>query len=96
MQTGTLTQDKMLFRGLVAAPEETDEHLFHDEVHDDTAVSRSRTPSLGLQEVSASPDTIVELDLSKVPVVSVAVMGVCHSLFRDPRSGQIVGVYCVA
>ena len=83
----------MLFRGLVASPAETDAPLFQDGVHDDSSAPRSRTPSLGLQEVSAAPDTVVEADLTKVPAISVAVMGVCHSLFRDPRSGQIVGVH---
>lgn len=38
-----------------------------------------------------SSDMAIQADMSQVPAVPLVIMGVCHALFRDPRSGNIIG-----
>ena len=76
-KTGTLTQDKMQFRGIINAP----------------SISSLTDPHPTVSQNTASTAAVVSIDsdMSKVPALSLAVMGSCHALFRDPRTGNIVG-----
>ena len=73
----------MLFRGLIAAPSVTSDVL--------DLLKLSTEQETENREDCGAAITTVESDASNVSQLSVAVMGACHSLFRDPRNKSITG-----
>jgi magnesium-transporting ATPase (P-type) len=91
-QTGTLTQDKMLFRGLVAVPAASDMPVTAADTETQAERAATRRPSAASVDDIPAVDVAVESDMARVPAVPLAVMGACHALFRDPRSGKVIGM----
>lgn len=77
----------MLFRGVVAVPDDSDMPLELLE-EEDPANSRLSAESI---EAIGDVVTTVNADMAEIPALPLAIMGTCHALFRDPRSGSITG-----
>lgn len=77
----------MLFRGLAACPSAPIE-LFPG--LEEGAVASSEADG-AIKSKAEAVGTSIESDMSKVSPIAIVIMGTCHSLFRDPRSGDIIG-----